>query len=294
MSVERRVLSIQSHVVFGYVGNKSATFPLQLLGYEVDPLNTVQFSNHTEYSRFAGLRFDKEHIRNLLDGLEENKLLNQSHVIVGYVGNAASLGVIGAYIKLMKEESFLRSKKLKILIDPVLGDMGKLYCPQDCISVYKGILCLADIITPNEYEAKWLTEMDEHVSSVELIQSMARKLHVMGPELVVITSVDIDGILYLFASCKSKNIIYQIRIPKKFEGKFSGTGDLFAALLVAYLDNHPLETACCQVLSIMKSILERTLDLRQDPGPRELAIIQSAKEILNPPKIEFEIITLSL
>ena len=69
---------------------------------------------------------------------------------------------------------------------------------------------------------------------------------------------------------------------------------LFAALLVAYLDNHPLETACCQILSIMKSILERTLELRQDPGPRELAIIQSAEEILNPPKIEFEIITLSL
>ena len=44
-----RILSIQSHVVSGYVGNKSATFPLQLLGFETDCINSVQFSNHTGY-----------------------------------------------------------------------------------------------------------------------------------------------------------------------------------------------------------------------------------------------------
>lgn len=49
-----RVLSIQSHVVHGYVGNKSATFPLQVLGFEVDAINSVHFSNHTGYGKFKG------------------------------------------------------------------------------------------------------------------------------------------------------------------------------------------------------------------------------------------------
>jgi pyridoxine kinase len=74
--MERRVLAIQSHVVHGYVGNKSSTFPLQLLGLHVDPINTCQFSNHTRYPSFAGDKISQEQLISLVDGLEANDILS--------------------------------------------------------------------------------------------------------------------------------------------------------------------------------------------------------------------------
>ena len=79
-----KILSIQSHVVSGYVGNKSATFPLQLLGHQVDPLNTVQFSNHSGFPCFLGERVSEEVLDNLIRGLEENEILwDYTHILCG-------------------------------------------------------------------------------------------------------------------------------------------------------------------------------------------------------------------
>lgn len=82
--LQRRVLSLQSHVVHGYVGNKAAVFPLQLLGFDVDPVNSVQFSNHTGYPKFTGQILDGDALWKLVEGLEANLLLNgYSHVSTG-------------------------------------------------------------------------------------------------------------------------------------------------------------------------------------------------------------------
>ena len=67
----KSILSIQSHVAYGYVGNKAATFPLQSMGYDVWPVNTVQFSNHTGYGKWQGIIFSKEHIGNVIQGIED-------------------------------------------------------------------------------------------------------------------------------------------------------------------------------------------------------------------------------
>ena len=79
-----RLLTIQSHVACGYVGNRSATFPSQLLGWDVDAVNTVQFSNHTGYGRWGGQRMDAAHITGLLEAIESNGLLRQNRVLTGY------------------------------------------------------------------------------------------------------------------------------------------------------------------------------------------------------------------
>lgn len=274
------VLSIQSHVVHGHVGNKSATFPLQLLGYEVDPLNTVQFSNHTGYSAWKGLRFDAQHIEDILKGLECNGLLNPTHILVGYVGSVPVLEVLKTHV----ERIFQQGKKAQILIDPVLGDDGKLYCPKECIPIYREMIRFADCITPNEYEAAWLCGMEEEESTVELMVSMIEKLH-ESVERVVITSANIDDSMFLFCSERTLNCIHQIKIPK-VAGKFTGTGDLFAALLLAHLDSFEIEVACARAISTLNFILETTIKIRGGPG--ELAIIQCAKEILNPPALALE------
>jgi pyridoxine kinase len=78
-----RVLSIQSHTVQGYVGNKSAVFPLQLLGFDVDPINSVQFSNHTGYPTFRGQVLNGSQLWDLIEGLAENDLLHYTHLLTG-------------------------------------------------------------------------------------------------------------------------------------------------------------------------------------------------------------------
>lgn len=89
-----KVLSIQSHVVSGYVGNRAATFPLQLLGYDVDVINTVQFSNHTGYGHTDGHKTSAEHLRSIFSGLRVNGLARYDRVLSGYVPGAEALAVV--------------------------------------------------------------------------------------------------------------------------------------------------------------------------------------------------------
>lgn len=96
MASPRRVLSVQSHVVHGYVGNKSAVFPLQLLGFEVDAVNSVQFCCHTGYPKFGGQVLDGDALWSLVAGLEENGLVagGYSHLLTGYIGSATFLRTV--------------------------------------------------------------------------------------------------------------------------------------------------------------------------------------------------------
>jgi pyridoxine kinase len=119
MEKSPRILSIQSHVVHGYVGNKTATFALQLLGFEVDQLNTLQFSNHTQYPVVKGFRTTRTQIQEIFEGLEQNKITH-SHILTGYVGNPECLQEISNFIAKAKASS----PSTIVLIDPVLGDNG--------------------------------------------------------------------------------------------------------------------------------------------------------------------------
>ncbi|KAJ3333233.1 hypothetical protein HDU91_002966, partial [Kappamyces sp. JEL0680] len=158
------------------------------MGLEVDPLNTVQFSNH----RWTGLRFGENHIAELFDGLADNDLIKGiSHILTGYVGKERTLAKIASFIQDVQKVV----PRLKILIDPVLGDNQQLYCPAECIPIYQDMLQLADIITPNGSEAEWLSDMDLEDDGIEKI---IQKLHTMGPSQVIVTSVPRGKELYLY------------------------------------------------------------------------------------------------
>lgn len=129
-----RVLSIQSHVVRGYVGNKSAVFPLQLLGLDVDIINSVHFSNHTGYPSWGGnhLRLTGDDLHALLDGLVANDLLQDahSHLLLGYVGSVTLLdAIVRVYDRLKAAQS--HPERFTFVCDPVMGDLGKLYVPKE-------------------------------------------------------------------------------------------------------------------------------------------------------------------
>lgn len=245
-TASHRLLTIQSHVVCGYVGNKSATFPAQLLGWDVDAVNTVQFSNHTGYGRWGGQRMDAAHITGVLEGMKENGLLRQHRVLTGYTPSPEALCAVEAFVRELRTSK----PEMIYLLDPVMGDMDRgMYVSPDVLPVYRRMLHLSTIICPNQFEAQVLAGQD--ITSLETLHAVLETLHTTyHVPHVVITSVDLppgdlerlgitptmDGkptMLLVGSSHDSQQRKpWYLTFPSQGE-YFSGVGDLFAALVLA-------------------------------------------------------------
>ncbi|XP_076183301.1 pyridoxal kinase [Ptiloglossa arizonensis] len=280
-----RILSIQSHVVFGYVGNKSVTFPLQLLGFEVDAINSVQLSNHTEYEVYKGQILNDKDLDDLIDGLIQNNLDNYTYLLTGYVSSASFLKKIVEVVRALKH----KNPNLIYVCDPVMGDNGKLYVPETLIEIYKTeIVPLADIITPNQFEAELLS--DTKISTISELKSALKQLHKLGPQIVAISSTEIDNKLTATLSTIKDNMLIKINIPK-IPTNFTGSGDLFTALFLAhtYLQDN-MKNAFEMTVNTLHSVLLKTYEhfkTCQDEESQfskkiELRLIQSKRYIENP------------
>lgn len=287
----RRVLSIQSHVVHGYVGNKSATFPLQVLGFEVDAINSVQFSNHTGYKTIKGQVLQEKELGDLFEGLEANNLLQcYSHLLTGYIGNESFLRRISYIVKKLRQIN----PNLVYVCDPVMGDNGKMYVPEELLPIYREeIIPLADIITPNQYEVELLTE--NKISTEDDVWSAVQLFHDRGIDTVVISSSELGDENELRAFLSKKNgCRYIINIPRQGNGiPFTGTGDLFASLFLAH--SHiadDLGSAFEKTIASLQAVLKRTIESmptdvlsgkrKVTAQERELKLIQSKSVIENP------------
>lgn len=146
----QRVLSIQSHTVHGFVGNKAATFPLQCLGYNVDAVNSISLSNHPDYAGGTkGKSLNPEDVRAIIDGLDANGLLNYDLIISGYTRSVEIAAETAAAVKRVFEVN----PRTIYILDPVLGDDGKFYVPAELTDYFKhNLLPLAEVITPNHFE----------------------------------------------------------------------------------------------------------------------------------------------
>ena len=310
-----RVLSLQSHVVHGYVGNKAAVFPLQLMGYDVDFVNTVQFSNHTGYSGWTGEKLNGDQLCTLMDGLDANGLMmSYTHLLTGYAGTESFLRAIVKVAKRLKA----KSPDLVYMCDPVLGDNNKLYVPKELVKIYsEELVPLSNVLLPNQFEAEMLTGMKIESESDAL--KVCDKLHDRGPSIVVITSLTLEKktddskhILMLLShqekdSCSSSSSsrhAYVIRVPR-LEGYFTGTGDLTASLMLGYLGKgYTSKQALEMTASSVHAVLKRTSNheakmIRQakESGkirtrrpsrtvpPPELRLIQSQNELRSPPPL---------
>eukprot|EP00040_Diaphanoeca_grandis_P021807 m.116463 g.116463 ORF g.116463 m.116463 type:complete len:312 (+) comp28505_c0_seq1:22-957(+) len=287
-----RVLSIQSHVVHGYVGNKSAVFPLQLLGMEVDAINTVQFSNHTGYPSFTGEKLGHDQLWSLIEGLEKNSLLKYTHLLTGYMGSAALLDIVARVAKKLKEIN----PDLIYVCDPVLGDNGKLYVPPELVPLYRSkIIPLADIITPNQFEVEQLTDGGPVVSIEDAYKRM-QQLHTLGASTVVVSSLDANivpqGEMKVLGSFVSNVVApYTFCLDfKRVDGHFTGTGDLFAALFMAWCYKTPTKphVATERAIASIQSVIQRTAQANansvQDRNIKnsELKLIESKTDIESP------------
>ncbi|XP_064595057.1 LOW QUALITY PROTEIN: pyridoxal kinase-like [Liolophura sinensis] len=288
-----RVLSIQSSVVYGYVGNKSASFPLQLLGFDVSPINSVQFSNHTGYKTFKGQVLHSGEVSNLYEGLKLNGLPKFSHILTGYIGSSSFLEKVSEIVLDLRKHN----PNLIFACDPVMGDNGKLYVKPELLPVYRDkVVPLADIVTPNQFEAELLSGV-KITSEAEALLAM-EKLHQCGPKTVVLSSTNLgsEGHLLCMASSvrNGKRECYKLQFPS-LPVYFSGTGDLFSALLLAWLQrDDDLKLALEKTVACVQAVLKRTMEYAQaqhkndealskpSPDSMELRLVQSKTDIENP------------
>jgi len=277
------VLSIQSHVVFGYAGNTAAVFPLQRLGREVWAINTVEFSNHTGYGSWKGKVLGAELAADLVAGLEERGVLHRAEAVLsGYLGDAAvGRAIIDAVKKVRKE-----SKNALYCCDPVMGDVGRgFYVKPDIPDMFKKELVpLADIVCPNQFELEALTGID--TSAIENAKDAVNILHDMGPSIVLVTSFkEKEGELSMLAS--DTKSIYKITTPELPLGNgVAGTGDMTAAVFLSrYLETGNLEKTLELCTASVFGILQASF--RASPSvengmPLELKIIDAQEQLTSP------------
>lgn len=286
-----RVLSIQSHVVFGYVGNKAAVFPLQALGFEVDPINSVQFSNHTGYKFCNGQVLNSSDLDVLVDNLQKNNLDNNyTHLLTGYINSTSFLRRIAQLCRDLKQ----KNPNLIYVCDPVMGDNGKMYVNKDILPIFRNeIISIADIITPNQFELEILT--GTKIESINDAWNAINTLHETGCKTIVVSSTDLGNDQKLISLASSinnnRNTRYLIEIPK-FQSTFTGTGDVFAALFLAWFTktNGNVRQTLEQTVATLQAILKQTLscyangetNATDSPANIELKLIQSLDDIRNP------------
>jgi len=271
------ILSIQSAVSYGHVGNSAAVFPLQRLGFEVWPVNTLQFSNHPGYGAFRGRIFEPELVTDLVRGIaERNVLATCNAVLSGYLGDAAiGEAVLGAVAQVKAANA-----AALYCCDPVIGDRG--------IGVYvrPGILEFfrqravpeADIVTPNQFELERLS--DRPCSSLADAIAAASSLLSAGPRLVLVTSFERiealdDTIELLVVERDAAWLVTTPRLPISP----NGAGDAVAALFLGYfLRTRKADTALGATASSIFAVLEAT----HRAGARELQLVAAQDEIVAP------------
>jgi pyridoxine kinase len=273
------ILSIQSSVAYGHVGNSAAVFPLQRMGFEVWPVNTVHFSNHTGYGRWRGSVLAAEDVAGVFRGIEELGVLpGCDAVLSGYMGDA-SLGevVVGAVAR-VKEHN----PKAVYCCDPVMGDAGRGFFVRPGIPEFVKDVAVpaADIVTPNQFELEFLT--GARVGDLDDALAAADEARRLGPETVLTTSLRRGdapaGTIEMLAV--SGEGAWLVRTPM-LALEVNGAGDATAALFLARLLRG--ETVA-QALSMTASAVHAVLEETCRTGSREIRFVSAQQSIVDPPR----------
>lgn len=278
-----QILSILSHVVHGYVGNRAVTFPLQYLGWDVDALNTTNLSNHPGYGKFSGTVEPAELIEKVLQGLEaiDNSIGKYDMILTGYLPNGdIVLAVKQAIYRLLENSHSSPGSALrgpKYIMDPILGDNGKIYVSKEVIPHYQEMLAsgCVSLITPNQFEFELLTGVS--IGDILLLkQAIIQFSGQFKVPDIVISSINLADNMYSVGYNKPHNQLFLIPI-KEIPCKFFGCGDLFTALIShGYYKHGEKITANGLKDAVMKltQVLQATYDnkVREFPGKEILVI----------------------
>ncbi|WP_349367665.1 pyridoxal kinase PdxY [Salinarimonas sp.] len=271
------ILSIQSHVAYGHVGNASAVFPMQRLGCEVWPIHTVQFSNHTGYGAWKGRVFDGPAIEELVEGIAERGVLPSCDgVLSGYMGSSD----IGTAVLSAVARVRTANPDALYCCDPVIGDVGRGVFVRPGIPEFMRdhAVPAADIVTPNQFELDFLAGRD--TKTLADAKAAVGAVQERGPRVVLVTSLHVedtpDGCIDLLAGEGGR--FWRLRTPM-LSVSVNGAGDAIAALFfVHYARSGSAETALAEAGAAIYGLLKRT----QDAGSREILTVAAQDEFVNP------------
>jgi len=271
------VLSIQSHVAYGHVGNSSAVFALQRLGTEVWPVHTVQFSNHTGYGSWKGSVFDGASIDEVLEGIAERGVLGGcTAVLSGYLGSAdIGQAVLGAVARVRQA-----NPDAVYCCDPVIGDVGRGVFVRPGIEelLRDVVLPVADLLTPNHFELDLLAGTT--TTSLAAVKDAVASIQDRGPGTVLTTSLVTDDTpddaVDLLASQGGRH--WRVRTPK-LALSVNGAGDATAALFLAHwLTDRSAAAALAAATASVWGLLAAT----EAAGSREIVLVAAQEELVRP------------
>ncbi len=283
-----KILSIQSAVAYGHVGNSAAVFPLQRIGVEVLPVYTVNFSNHTGYGAWRGPLISPDDVHEVILGIEERGVFGEIDVVLsGYQGSDGIGDVILDAVARVKAAN----PAAVYACDPVMGNAksGCFVAPAIPVLLRERVVPAADIITPNQFELGFLTEtepsdLDSTLASVDAARAM-------GPTTVLVTSVerpdrpvldDARGTIEMLAvDDEGAWMVQTPHIPMKA----NGSGDVTAALFTAhYRASGDAASALAKTVSSVYDLLQLTYE----SGQRELQLVE-AQEFYAHPREQFAV-----
>ncbi len=270
------VLSIQSAVAYGHVGNSAATFPLMRRGVEVIDVLTVNFSNHTGYGAWRGPLIPASDVAEVIAGVADRGVLGSvDAVLSGYLG-AADVGQV--ILDAVASVRRLNPKAI-YLCDPVMGDVGRGFYARPGIPEFMRdeVLQHADVITPNQFELDFLAGTE--TKTLDDVLAAANVLRAKGPATVLVTSVaDIGGPDTLTMVGVNDHGAWQVQTPY-LDRTFTGSGDLTSAMFLAQLlESDDLARALENTANIVYSVLSETTRLES----AELALVKAGDLIVEP------------
>lgn len=279
------ILSIQSHVSYGHVGNSAAVFPLQRLGHEVWPVYTVNFSNHTGYGQWGGSPIPASEVTAIISAMEQRGALAQVDVVLsGYQGGTDIADAILDAVARVKAAN----PSATYTCDPVMGNAksGCFVNPAIPELLRERVVPKADLVTPNQFELGYLAGME--VQTLEETLKAVDAVMAMGTRAVLVTSVfrpdAAPGTIEMLAA--DANGAWLVTTPH-LPFKANGSGDVTAALFTAHYSQHfgamgSAKLALERTKASMFELLTRT----HESGQRELQLVQAQESYVNP-KVQF-------
>jgi pyridoxine kinase len=277
------ILSIQSAVAYGSVGNAAAVFPLQRLGFEVWRVDTVLFSNHTGYGAWRGTVLEPKLVGEILSGIEERGAFPQCEAVLsGYLGTPE----LGRVVL----DAVLRAKHANpsalYCCDPVMGDRGRGFFVQPELAEFfrDEAVPRADILTPNHFELETLTSLE--IGTLAAAHGACDALLVRGPRAILVTSLEIEGAptgeAAMLAATRAGG--WLVRTPR-LPIVANGAGDLTAALFLAhFLKTEDAAGALAATASGVHAVIAETARR----GAPELVIVAAQDALLAAPRFSAE------
>ena len=271
------ILSIQSSVAYGHVGNSAATFPLMRMGVEVWPVLTVHFSNHTGYPGWRGPLLRADDVAEVVRGIDERGVLGSCDAVLsGYLGSAD----IGHAVVQTVQRVRRANPAAVYCCDPVIGDVGRGVFVRPGIPEFmrETAVPAADVVTPNHYELDWLAGTT--TKTLRDVEDAVAAVQALGPRVVLTTSLDTDDTpadaVDLLASEGGRH--FRVRTPR-LDVSVNGAGDAIAALFLAHwLSSRDAGTALAAAAASVHGLLAAT----ERAGSREILLVAAQDEVVAP------------